>query len=198
MSRSPFGAGFWMPNRCWLMSLVAEAILLLPGMKEDLRVFLLVPLLLLAAAWPFPAASSRLSMDDLRFSKRVLGLAAAAAIAAEAAPCWNRVLRCFGTGVSFKLTRLPRSDVSNDVWNCLYSSSIGLMPKLRRPVSPEALFFTWPLPSTCKNNTQTRMAVQYRTCPVYWWKMFLKQLVVEVLLLPPSNMTLVRAAACLA
>uniref|UniRef100_A0A182IJS8 Uncharacterized protein n=1 Tax=Anopheles atroparvus TaxID=41427 RepID=A0A182IJS8_ANOAO len=102
-----------MPNRCWLISLVAEA-RLLAGMKDERRDFF-APLPL---AVPVAEVSSRLSSDDLRFSKRVLGRAAAATRAAEAALCWKRVLRCFGTGVSLRLTWLPRSVASNALWNC--------------------------------------------------------------------------------
>uniref|UniRef100_A0A8W7P3Q7 Uncharacterized protein n=1 Tax=Anopheles coluzzii TaxID=1518534 RepID=A0A8W7P3Q7_ANOCL len=110
-------------------------------MKEERRDFLLPPVvvLLVVAAAPVAAASSRLSIDDFRFSKRVLGRAtdraeevAAAATTVEPELCWKRVLRCFGTGVSFRLTWLPRSAVSNGLpWNCRYSSSIGLAPRLR-------------------------------------------------------------------
>uniref|UniRef100_A0A182V136 Uncharacterized protein n=1 Tax=Anopheles merus TaxID=30066 RepID=A0A182V136_ANOME len=114
-------------------------------MKEERRDFLLpavvvlvLPLLVVAAA-PVAAASSRLSIDDFRFSKRVLGRATdsaeevvAAGTTVEPELCWKRVLRCFGTGVSFRLMWLPRSAASNGLpWNCRYSSSIGLAPRLR-------------------------------------------------------------------
>lgn len=45
--------------------------------------------------------------------------------------CWNLVLRCFGTGVSFRLAWLP-----------VKGSSILTGPRLRNDVSPDRLFFT--------------------------------------------------------
>lgn len=110
---TPFELALWMPNRCWLINFVAEA-KLLDGINDDRRTFFTEPGLDTDVVG---GASSRLSYECFfvcKTSEFPLNLPLFKLL------CWNRVLRCFGMGGSFKpLGRLPRSTldaISND-WN---------------------------------------------------------------------------------
>lgn len=99
---------YWMPNKCWLISFVADTRLL--GGINDGRRSLFSPVAEVEATGVVVVvATSRLSCDSFFVT----------ALPLLKLLCWKRVFRCFGNDGSFKLALLPHSSreaISND-WN---------------------------------------------------------------------------------